>query len=94
MQRRRPQPARIRLTSAASPSPLPTCACLPATQVIGTAGAGFSTNIQIPPPAFNELVLLNHGYARVMLHNASALEWQFVDDVAGEVLDHMWILKA
>ena len=65
----------------------------PVQMVIGTAGAGFSTNVQVPPPPFTELVLFNHGYARVVLHNSSALEWAFVEDVAGTVLDRMWIIQ-
>jgi hypothetical protein len=61
--------------------------------VIGTAGAGFSLNIQIPSPPFTEVVLFDHGYARVMLHNSSHLEWTFIEDVAGAVVDRMWIIQ-
>ena len=65
----------------------------PVQVVIGTAGAGFSTNVQTPPPPWTELVLFQHGYARILLHNATALEWVFIEDVAGAVADRFWILK-
>ena len=50
-------------------------------------------DIETPPPAWTELVLFAHGYARIVLHNASALEWIFIEDVAGKVEDRFWILK-
>jgi hypothetical protein len=61
---------------------------------IGTGGAGFSTNIQTPPPPYAEVVSFAHGFARITAHNATALEWQFIDDATGDVADHAWILKA
>jgi hypothetical protein len=66
---------------------------MPVQTVIGMAGAGFSTNVQDPPPAFNELVLFNHGYARITLHNASVLEFRLYEDVAGTVADKWWIVR-
>ena len=56
-------------------------------------GAGYSTNIQTPPPPFNELVMFRHGYGRVIVHNVSALEFNFIDDSNGTVADTMWIMK-
>lgn len=61
---------------------------------IGTGGAGFSTNVQAPPPPYAELVSFAHGFARITAHNASAIEWEFIDDATGDVADHAWILKA
>jgi hypothetical protein len=61
--------------------------------VVGTAGAGYSTNIMTPPPPYTEFTSFTHGFARITLHNASALQWQFVNDADGSILDTMWILK-
>jgi hypothetical protein len=61
--------------------------------VIGTAGAGYSENVQTPQPAYTEEVQFTHGYARVIVHNATALEWVFINDADGSVADRMWILK-
>jgi len=60
---------------------------------IGTGGAGFSTNIIDPQPEWACVVEFWHGYARVTAHNASALHWQFIDDVSGDNLDEAWFLK-
>ena len=80
----RPSPPTLRFATLAPP---------PSRAVIGTAGAGFSLNVQIPSPPYTEVVLFDHGYARVMLHNATALEWTFIEDVAGAVVDRMWIIQ-
>lgn len=49
--------------------------------------------VMSPPPAYNEFVSFTHGYARIVLHNDTALQWQFINDVDGSVLEQMWILK-
>ncbi len=65
----------------------------PVQMVIGTGGAGFSTNVQTPQPDWAELVQFWHGYARITVHNKSALQWQFVNDADGNVADEAWIVK-
>lgn len=65
----------------------------PVQMVIGTGGAGFSTNIQNPQPDWAELVEFWWGHARITLHNASALQWEFINDADGSVADSAWIVK-
>lgn len=66
----------------------------PVQMVIGTAGAGYSTNVQTPPPPFNEFVSFTHGFAAILLHNDSHLQWSFVNDADGSTLETMWIVRA
>lgn len=66
----------------------------PVQLVIGTGGAGFSTNIQTPPPPAVEIVNFWHGYIRIEIFNSSALYSEFVDDTTGGTIrDSFWILK-
>ena len=60
---------------------------------IGTGGAGYSTNIIDPQPDWACVVEFWHGFARITVHNASALHWQFVNNLDGEVADEAWIVK-
>jgi hypothetical protein len=60
---------------------------------IGTGGAGFSTNIITPQPDWACVVSFWHGFARMTAVNASALHWQFINDINGEVGDEAWIMK-
>ena len=61
--------------------------------VIGTGGAGFSTNTEAAPPPYFEKVAFVHGYARITALNASALAWELVNDVDGSVFDAALLLK-
>lgn len=65
---------------------------VPVQMVIGTAGAGFSTNIMPTPPPYTERVLFEYGYARIRV-NATALAWEFVADSNGTVIDTMAIVR-
>lgn len=60
---------------------------------IGTGGAGYSTNIITPQPEWACVVQFWHGYGRLTIHNASALQWAFVNDADGSVADEAWIMK-
>ena len=75
------------------PAPVYKGGVAPVYMDIGTGGAGYSTNIITPQPAWACVVQLWHGFARVTVHNSSALHWQFVDDATGEVADEAWIVK-
>lgn len=61
--------------------------------VIGTGGAAFTINSVSPPPVWNELVFYEWGYARVTAYNESYLDWEWVLNTSGEVLDHMVIIQ-
>jgi hypothetical protein len=61
--------------------------------VIGTGGAGFSTNVLSPQPPQFEVVQFWHGLGRITLHNSSTLEWNFINDLDGSVADSFWIVK-
>lgn len=61
--------------------------------VVGTAGASFTVNAVSPPPAWNELVMYEFGYAIAEAVNESCLRWQFVSSNTGEVLDRMMIIQ-
>ena len=61
--------------------------------VIGTGGAGFSTNIEASPPPYFEKVAFVHGYARITVLNASALRWELVNDADGTVFDAALVMK-
>ena len=60
---------------------------------IGTGGAGFSTNIIVPQPEWACVVEFWHGFGRVTVHNASALHFQFINDLDGAVADEAWVVK-
>jgi hypothetical protein len=62
--------------------------------LVGTGGAGYSTNVESAQPAWNEEYFFEWGYGRITVYNASALQWQFVADSNGTVLDSAWILKS
>lgn len=63
--------------------------------VVGTGGAAFTKNAFGAP--FAERVFYSWGYAKLILHNATYLEWSFVDNgrraTAGAVLDTFSIVK-
>lgn len=61
--------------------------------VIGTGGAGYSTNVEANPPVYFEKVAFVHGYARITALNASALRWELVSDADGSVFDTALVLK-
>ena len=61
--------------------------------VIGTGGAGFSTNVEAAPPPYFERVAFVHGYARITVLNASALRWELVNDADGSVFDAALVVK-
>jgi acid phosphatase type 7 len=65
----------------------------PLHMVIGTGGAGFSTNIQPTLPSYTEEVLFEHGFVKFTLLNSTALEWTFISAANGTVLDHFYLLK-
>jgi hypothetical protein len=62
--------------------------------VIGTGGASFTKNAVNPPPAWNEMVMYEYGYARVTAVNASYLDWEWVLSSTGEVWDHVVITQS
>jgi hypothetical protein len=61
--------------------------------VVGTGGAGFTKNAYYPGPAWNEAFFYKWGYAVVTAVNASYLDWQWVNSLTEEVLDHMVITQ-
>jgi hypothetical protein len=61
--------------------------------VIGTGGAGFSTNVEASPPPYFEKIAFVHGYARISAMNASTLKWELVNDADGSVFDTAIIAK-
>jgi len=61
--------------------------------VVGTGGAGFSTNVEAVPPPYFEKVAFVHGYARITAVNASALKFELVNDEDGSVFDTALVLK-
>lgn len=64
--------------------------------VAGTAGAAFTVtrNTGANIPAWSELVFYRYGYARIILHNATHLDWEWVaNDGGGAVLDRMSIMQ-
>lgn len=65
----------------------------PIHMVIGTGGAGFSTNVEVLPPKYFEKVAFVHGYARLTAMNASVLKWELVNDADGTVFDTALIVK-
>lgn len=61
--------------------------------VLGTGGAGFSTNIQTPQPPQFETVAFLHGYGRFGLLNDTTLHYQFINDADGSVADEFFLVK-
>ena len=64
--------------------------------VIGTAGPGFSMNIQIPAPEFLEQVIFRHGVSKMTVYNSSYLEFNFYASDNGtnmDILDSFSISK-
>jgi hypothetical protein len=62
--------------------------------VIGTGGATFTKNSVTPPPAWNELVFYEYGYAVITAVNATQLDYEWKLGTTGEVLDRMIITQA
>lgn len=60
--------------------------------VVGTGGASFSPNVAVPTPSWSEMNFFQWGYAKVTAHNASYLDWQWVNNSNNAVLDHMVIM--
>lgn len=71
----------------------------PVHNLVGTGGASFTKNAY--GAAFAERVFYSWGYAKVLIHNATHLDWTFFDNGAnedresspGRVLDHFSIIK-
>jgi hypothetical protein len=61
--------------------------------VVGTGGAQFTENYVSPYPDWNEKVFYKYGYARVVTHNASYLEWEWVSSIDHLVYDIMVITQ-
>jgi hypothetical protein len=61
--------------------------------VVGTGGAGFTKNAYKPGPSWNEMFFYKWGYAVVTAVNASYLDWQWVNSLTEEVMDHMVIIQ-
>lgn len=66
--------------------------------VVGTGGAHFTQNAI--GANFTERVFYSWGYAKVVLHNSTHLDWHFVDNggngpdtAAGDVLDYVTIIR-
>lgn len=66
--------------------------------VVGTGGAHFTQNAI--NASFSEKVFYNWGYAKVVLHNETHLDWHFVDNgangpdtAAGDILDSITIIR-
>lgn len=62
--------------------------------VVGTGGAGFTTNQLSVAPEWSELVFYEWGYARVTVSSPTSLLWQWVNNTNGEVLDTMTMTQA
>ena len=68
----------------------------PVHMVVGTGGAKLSYNAITDPalrPAWNEMILHEWGYAVVVAHNASVLEWTWVDCMDDKVKDRVLITQ-
>ncbi len=61
--------------------------------VVGTGGASFTKTAMADPPAWNEMVFYEYGYARIEATNASHLNWEWVKSETGEILDRMVITQ-
>lgn len=61
--------------------------------VVGTGGAAFTVNYVTPYPAWNEMVMYEWGYARVVAVNETHLVWLWVKSETNEVLDRMVIIQ-
>lgn len=65
----------------------------PVHMVVGTAGAGFTVNANVPGPDWNELTFYEWGYARVVAESSELLTWEWVNAKEGQVRDKMAISK-
>lgn len=61
--------------------------------LIGAAGAELSCCHNATTPEYTELTVSAHGHGRLIAHNSSALQWQFISADNGTVLDEAWVLK-
>ena len=59
---------------------------------VGTMGAGLNSN-PLYSNRWTETFIEERGYARVTVHNSTALHWQFIANADGKALDDVWIYK-
>lgn len=81
-------------TRSTGPDNVYTAPAAPVHFLVGTAGAPISCCRFPQLPPYTEVVSGTWGYGRLAIHNASHLEWQFVEDTDGAVIDSAWIVRA
>ena len=57
--------------------------------VIGTAGGTFTKNAMNPAPVWNEKYIYEYGYSRLVAHNATHMDIQWINNRNLSVMDHM-----